>query len=168
MNWFFGGLCNWRYWNGRFNNLRFNNLRFCIGRLISLLISGTGGSLVSDSSRGFTGSQGSGGAVFNTGWGRLLITIISSSSSWGSVGTLLCLTLGGIKSVCTMGLVSRHGCYLPVTWSHQGLIHSLAGCISMGWSNCINSSCRSWRLLNFVQGGIPSILYLVSASRMTA
>ena len=60
-------------------------------------ISGTGGSLVSDSSGGFTGSQGSGGAVFNTGWGRLLITIISSSSSWGSVGTLLCLTLGEIK-----------------------------------------------------------------------
>ena len=76
----------------------------------SMGISGTGGSLVSDSSGGFTGSQGSGGAVFNTGWGRLLITIISSSSSWGSVGTLLCLTLGGIKSVCTMGLVSRHGC----------------------------------------------------------
>ena len=76
----------------------------------SMGISGTGGSLVSDSSGGFTGSQGSGGAVFNTGWGRLLITIISSSSSWGSVGTLLCLALGGIKSVGTMGLVSRHGC----------------------------------------------------------
>ena len=47
----------------------------------SMGISGTGDSLVSDSSGGFTGSQGSGGAVFNTGWGRLLITIISSSSS---------------------------------------------------------------------------------------
>ena len=60
--------------------------------------------------------------------------------------------------------------YLPMTWSHhdQGPIHSLAGSISMGWSNCINSFCGSWRLLNFVQGGIPGILYLVSASRMVA
>ena len=81
---------------------------------------------------------------------------------------LFYVSLLGYQTCLHDGVGVKAWLYLPMTWSHQGTIHSLAGSISMGWSNCINSSCRSWRLLTFVQGGIPRILYLVSASRMVA
>ena len=42
--------------------------------------------------------------------GRCLITKNSSSLSWGSAVNVLSLTLGGIRSVWMMGLVSRRGC----------------------------------------------------------
>ena len=158
MNWFFGGLCNWGYWNGRFNNLR-----FCIGRLISW--------------GHFNGRFWFFRGVHRlTGFWRCCVQYRMGASSHQDYLFFIILGFSGHSvmshswgnQVCLHnGVGVKAWLYLPMTWSHQGPIYSLAGSISMGWSNCINNSCRSWHLLNFVQGGIPSILYLVSASRMT-
>lgn len=86
-------------------------------------ISEAGGSLASDYSGGFTGSKGSGGAVFSTGRGYRLITRNYFSSSWGSAGIALPLALGG-GGICLHGGTGvKAWLYLPMTpmtWSHHG------------------------------------------------